>query len=440
MNVAVIGCGYVGLSSGAVLASMGHSVVCADKDRAVVESLRSGRVHIPEPGLQDLVASGTASGGLRFTTSAREAVGNAAVVLVCTGTPSGPGGHADLSQVYSAYEEICAVREERAPGLVVATKSTIPPGTTLRLRTAFAGKGLSICSNPEFLREGSAVRDCIRPDRIVIGSDDPAATQALTSLYSAFRSPVFVVSPTEAELIKYASNAFLALKVSFINEMAELCEALGADVTRIAAGAGADPRIGGSFLEAGIGFGGPCLPKDLAALIAAGGDCGVDMAILRQALARNTRQRERSLERVRAALGGFSGRKVAVWGVTFKEGSGDTRQSPSLDFAQRIARLGGEVICYDPALTPECNGGPQLETAGMAVCDDKYEAVAGADALLVLTGWDEFRWADWPRVRGLMRGGLVFDGRNVLPVDLLRHIGFEYMGIGCGVAASQGGV
>ncbi|NPV70326.1 MAG: UDP-glucose/GDP-mannose dehydrogenase family protein [Firmicutes bacterium] len=425
MNVAVIGCGYVGLTTGAALAWMGHRVYCADRDPSVVGLLNDGKIHLYEPDLDRLVSSAAGAGRLRFTTSTAEAIVGAEVALVCAGTPSSPDGSADLSQVKDAYECIARAPGPRRGALVVATKSTVPPGTCSSLAARYGSYGMRICSNPEFLREGTAVRDALHPDRVVIGSDDPVSTQVLCELYMSLGRPLFVVSPIEAELIKYAANSFLAARISFINEFAELCEAVGADVTRVAAAAGADPRIGASFMQAGIGFGGPCLPKDLKALVSAGRDHGVAMDILEQVERRNSRQRARAVERIARALGGLEGRIVAVWGVTFKPGAGDTRESPPVDVARVIMESGASVRFYDPAVeTPV----PGIE--GAVCCDSPYEAVRGAHALALLTEWDEFRWVDWGLVRRLMEGDFVFDGRNALSPAVVRAMGFEYAGVG----------
>jgi len=425
MDVTVIGCGYVGLTTGVVLTSLGHTVTCVDRSEEIIRGLTKGTVHFREPGLPGLVSAGLGSGRLSFATKGGEAVRNSDIVLICVGSPSGPDGAADTSQVDEAFKEIVA---EARSGLVVALKSTVPVGTCRRLAALAADiapvLGIEVVSNPEFLREGRALSDAMNPDRIVIGSDSARATHAMIELYYPLHAPFLIVSPAEAEFIKYAANAFLATKVSFINELAELAEASGVDICRVARGIGLNPRIGQAFLKPGIGFGGPCLPKDLRALVAAGKSKGVAMTLLQEVERVNLRQRERAIGKLESALGGLAGKTIAVWGLTFKGGTGDIRESPSVELALAVARRGATVRCYDPAVAHPATLPP------LTICESPYAAVTRAHALAVLTDWDEFARLDLARVRQLMTGRVVFDGRNVLSSEAVRSLGFDYVGMG----------
>ena len=426
-RVAVIGAGYVGLPSAAVLAHLGHTVVCAENDPVRLAHLVAGRSPILEPGLEDLMAEGAARGSLTFVRSAAEAVEQAEFVFLCVPTPQGDDGSADLSYVTAAAEEIAP---HLAPGAIVVNKSTVPVGTVSLVERVTGRDDITVVSNPEFLREGSAVHDSLHPDRLVVGSEDRSAASAVGALFAATGAPLIVTDATTAETIKYASNAFLATKLSFINEVAGLSEAVGADVRDIVLGLGYDKRIGFDFLRPGPGWGGSCLPKDTAALVRMAEEAGYDFALLRGAIAGNEQQGQRVLAKVVAAAGGsVEGRPIAVWGLTFKAGTDDRRNSPALAVAHRLLGLGAVVRAYDPTVTPTAPA-PGSDLSGMVLCGDLYEAAQGAAAVVVATEWDEFRWADFAKVGDLMANRAVVDARNLLDPAALRRLGFSYTGIG----------
>jgi UDPglucose 6-dehydrogenase len=430
VKVGVVGSGYVGLTSAAGLAHLGHDVIAADIDAERIARLNKGDVPILEEGLPRLVAEGLASRRLRFVVGAANAARDADLVFICVATPQGPDGAADMSFVEQACREIAPVLR---PGTVVVNKSTMPVGSSRfvqRILHEAAGGQLdrvTVASNPEFLREGQAVRDFLSPDRIVIGCDDPAAAVVVTDLYRAMRAPVIVTDPASAEMIKYASNAFLATKISFINAIANLCEAVDADVREVALGMGYDPRIGFQFLHAGPGFGGSCFPKDTAALLHTATRHGYDFALLQGVLDVNRAQYEHMVHKiVNAAGGSVAGATIAVWGLTFKADTDDLRDSPALHIVEQLLARGATVRAYDPAAGERA--GEQL--ADLVVCTDPYDAAEGAQVLAVLTEWDEFRWKDFDRVRALMAQPSIVDARNMLDPAALRRRGFTYVGVG----------
>jgi UDPglucose 6-dehydrogenase len=425
-RIGVVGAGYVGLTSAACFARLGHDVVCADLDHERVRRLAKGEVPILEEGLPELVAEGLSARRLSFVTSAADAARDATFVFLCVGTPQASDGAADVSAIDAVVREIAPVL---GPETVVVNKSTTPVGSTARvareLREAGAVADVGVASNPEFLREGTAVRDFLHPHRIVIGADDAAVAVRVSELYQGVQAPILVTDPASAEMIKYASNAFLATKISFVNAVANLCEAVNADVREVALGMGYDPRIGFEFLHPGPGWGGSCFPKDTAALVHAAAEAGYDFDLLRGAIEVNRQQRERILAKVRAARGGsLVGAVIAAWGLTFKAGTDDLRDSPALDIVRRLVEEGASVRAYDPV------AGEAAAGLGFEVADDAYIACAGAEVLVVLTEWDEFRWKDFQRVAEALAVPAVVDSRNVLDPAAMRRLGFSYQGVG----------
>lgn len=432
-EVAVVGAGYVGLTTAACLAHLGHDVRCADIDVERVVALNEGNVPIREDGLEELVRDGLASGKLSFVVGASNAAAKSEFVFLCVPTPQGDDGSADLSYVEAVAGEIAPVLRPRT---IVLNKSTMPVGSTRLVQSVLesAGAGLhelSVASNPEFLREGTAVHDFLHPDRVVIGCDDPDTAVRVSDLYRGIDAPIMVTDPASAEMIKYASNAFLATKISFVNAIANLCEAVGADVREVTIGMGYDRRIGAEFLRPGPGYGGSCFPKDTAALLHAAQRAGYDFGLLRGVVEVNRNQHERMVEKVRAILGGsLSGTEVAVLGLTFKANTDDTRESPAVAIAQKLAAEGALIRAYDPSVDPSASRDGDDVLAGFELKIDPYEACKGADVLVILTEWDELRRIDFDRVRELMRRPLIVDTRNMLDPAALRHSGFTYKGVG----------
>jgi UDPglucose 6-dehydrogenase len=439
-TVAVIGAGYVGLPTAATLAHFGHRVVLAERGEARLAALRSGRMPIVEVGLDELVAEGVAAGNLRFTASASEAVVGADFIFLCVPTPQGDDGAADLSYVESAAREVGASLE---PGAIVVNKSTVPVGSATMVEQVIGRADIRVVSNPEFLREGSAVRDSLHPDRLVVGADDAHAAAKVGALFALTGAPLIVTDATTSETIKYASNAFLATKLSYVNAVAGLCEELGADVRDVMLGLGYDKRIGFEFLRPGPGWGGSCLPKDTRALLHIAQEAGYDFSLLAGAIESNERQLARVVAKVETACGGsVEGLTVGVWGLTFKANTDDRRDSPSLQIAHRLAGLGGLVQAFDPTVAVELDGGgpaagsdaradtvpPDLQ--GLVLCPDPYGAATGASAVVVLTEWDEFRWLDFSQVLKVMAVPSIVDARNLLDPAAVRRMGFDYAGIG----------
>ncbi|HEY8491269.1 MAG TPA: UDP-glucose/GDP-mannose dehydrogenase family protein [Dehalococcoidia bacterium] len=429
-NICVVGAGYVGLVTAGCFARLGHQVTCVDVNPQRVEDVNRDRLPVREPHLDALWRRSRRQGRLRATTDYARAVPGAAFIFVCVDTPAGGDGRADLRRVVEAAGSIAAhLPAGAAP--VVALKSTVPVGTAELVRDVLAacrpaGPVPPVVSNPEFLREGHAVSDFLRPARVVVGAADEAAARAVAALYEPLRRPVLFCDNRTAELIKYASNAFLATKVSFINEIAELCESYGVDVTDVARAIGMDARIGGAYLDAGLGWGGSCLPKDLAALVAMAGAREVASPLLSAVVEVNRRQPQRVVQRLRDLLGSLDGRTVAVWGLTFKPDCNDLRGSQALALIRLLEEQGCRVRAYDPAGMPAA--APLLP--GVALAPDAYEAAAGADAVVLATAWAEFRSLDFVRVAGLVRRPLLIDGRNCLPVEAVLGAGFTYIGMG----------
>jgi UDPglucose 6-dehydrogenase len=429
-RVAVVGAGYVGLTTAACLAHLGHDVVCADVDAERVALLSKGEVPILETGLPELVAEGLESGRLHFVVGAANAASRATFVFLCVPTPFGDDGNADLSTVEAVAREIAPVLQ---PGTIVVNKSTMPVGSTRLVARVLdengAGNDFGVASNPEFLREAHAVQDFLHANRIVIGCDDTSIAIKVSELYRGLQAPLLVTDPASAEMIKYASNAFLATKVSFVNAIANLCEAVNADVRDVALGMGYDPRIGSDFLQAGPGYGGSCLPKDVAALEHTARAAGYDFALLRGVVEVNEQQRQRVINKIASAAGGaLGGSRIAVWGLTFKADTDDLRDSPALAILRRLVDAGAIVRAYDPVIADGARGD------GLAVAEisvDPYQAAQGATVLALLTEWHEFRWLDFRRVRAAMaEPPAMVDARNLLDASAMRRLGFAYQGVG----------
>ncbi|MGH9265623.1 MAG: UDP-glucose dehydrogenase family protein [Acidimicrobiales bacterium] len=426
-TIAVIGAGYVGLTTAACFADVGHRVTCADVVPEKVDRLSRGDVPILEAGLPELVRAGLDGGRLSFVLGAGAAVRGAEFVYLCVPTPQSVDGSADLSYIEGAAAEIGPLL---VPECVVVNKSTVPVGSTRVVEAVLGRDDVTVVSNPEFMREGSAVHDFMHPDRIVIGSDDPEAAARVASLFSALRAPVIVTDPASAETIKYASNAFLAAKVSYANAVANVCEAVGADVRDVLLGMGYDKRIGFEFLKPGPGYGGSCFPKDISALIRIAEDAGYDFGLLRGVKEVNEEQFARVVGKVeRMAGGSVDGRVVAAWGLTFKARTDDLRDSPALQVLHRLMERGAEVRAYDPAVDGAAAAAdPRLDR--ISVGRDPYGVCEGAAVLVVLTEWDEFRRLDFAKVAAALAEPRVVDGRNLLDPAALRRKGFAYEGMG----------
>src|SRR6516225_4972030 len=432
MRIAIVGTGYVGLVSGACFSEFGVSVSCVDQDAAKIAGLQRGEMPIYEPGLAALVAANMAARRLSFTTDLAAAVAGADAVFIAVGTPSRRGdGHADLSYVFAAAEAIG--RALTGPAVVV-TKSTVPVGTGHRVAAILRGTrpqgGGDVAANPEFLREGSAIADFMRPDRVVIGADSDRARAVLRQLYRPLyliETPMLFTDLATAELIKYAANAFLATKITFINEIADLCEAVGADVQDVARGIGLDGRIGRKFLHAGPGFGGSCFPKDCRALVRTAGEAGAGLAIVETVLRVNDARKRRMAEKIAAACGGsLAGKSLPVLGLTFKPNTDDMRDAPSLEILPRLIAAGARIRAFDPEGMDEAKKlMPEL-----VYCHDAYQAMEGADALILLTEWNEFRGLDLGRVKGLLASPLVIDLRNIYQLQEMAAAGLSYLSIG----------
>jgi UDPglucose 6-dehydrogenase len=431
MHISVIGTGYVGLVTGACFAEFGLQVVCMDMDAKRIARLEKGDVPFYEPGLVELVAKGLRDNRLAFSTDFAKAVDQALVVFIAVGTPARADGSADLSYI----EEVGRGIAEHMTGYkVIATKSTVPVGTGERIRQVIQANQtesyrFDIVSNPEFLREGSAIEDFLRPNRVVIGADSPQAIAIMRDLYRPLyllETPFVITDIPTAEMIKYASNAFLATKVSFINEIALLCEKLGADVQVVAKGMGLDHRIGSKFLHAGPGFGGSCFPKDVAALVQTGERAGCDMLIAKAAAQANDRQRRLMVEKIRETLGGLKGKTIAVLGLSFKPNTNDLREAPSLTILPKMMAEGARVRASDPAALEE---GTKL-LSGIIPCADAYEAAQGADAVVLLTEWNQFRNLEWDRIKAAVRQPVFIDLRNVYEPARVVAAGFRYVSVG----------
>ncbi|MEL6474347.1 MAG: UDP-glucose/GDP-mannose dehydrogenase family protein [Pseudomonadota bacterium] len=436
MRVAMIGTGYVGLVSGACFADFGHTVTCVDKDSSKIESLEQGKIPIFEPGLDALVAKNVAENRLFFTTDAAEAVKGADAVFIAVGTPSRRGdGHADLSYVYAAAEEIAGLMEGFT---VVVTKSTVPVGTgdevEAIIKTTRPDADFAVVSNPEFLREGAAIKDFKIPDRVVVGTDDERAREVMRELYRPLfinETPILFTARRTSELIKYAANAFLAVKITFINEMADLCEKVGANVQEVARGIGLDNRIGSKFLHAGPGYGGSCFPKDTLALTKTANDYGAPVRIVDTVVEVNAARKRAMADKVVAAMGGdVSGKTIAVLGLAFKQNTDDMRDAPSLDIIPALQAAGATIRAFDPEAMEEA--AKLLEN--VEYCDGPYQAIENADALVFVTEWDQFRALDLDRIKETLASDIVIDLRNLYDHEYMAKKGFAYTSIGRPVA------
>ena len=442
MRVTVIGSGYVGLVTGACLAEMGNAVVCLDNDRAKVRMLQGGELPIHEPGLGELIARNTRAGRIAFTDDAAAAIARARIVVIGVGTPAAADGAADLGHVFAAAE---AIGLHAAGDLVVVDKSTVPVGTAARveetIRRALAARGVphrvAVVSNPEFLKEGAAVDDFMRPDRVVLGGGDLQALDLLRALYAPFvrnRDRILVMDAKSAELTKYAANAMLATRISFMNEMARVADALGADIEAVRRGIGSDPRIGTHFLYAGAGYGGSCFPKDVSALVRSADDAGVGIAVLPAVAAANERQKRVLAEKIVARFGAgadgrLDGRTFAIWGLAFKPETDDLRGAPALVLIDELLVRGAAVQAYDPVAMPEARV-QYADEPRVRFADRAHDALEGADALVVVTEWKEFKSPDLEAIARRLREPVLFDGRNLYDPAVTRTFGIEHHGIG----------
>ena len=430
MNIGVVGTGYVGLVVGACLAENGNTVVCVDSDRAKVDALRAGEIPIYEPGLNELVPRNVAGERLSFTTDLDPVVRASDVMFIAVGTPQDGDGSADLTHVLDVARGIARAMNGFK---VVVNKSTVPVGTAAKVRQvvgALTDHPFAVVSNPEFLKEGTAVDDFLKPDRVVIGTDDPKVEAIMRTIYEPFvrtGNPILVMDHASAELTKYAANAMLATRISFMNEMANFCDKVGANVRLVRLGMGTDSRIGSSFLFPGLGYGGSCFPKDVKALLRMGEEAGLALNVVGSADRTNEQQKRSLVPRIADHLGGLEGRTVAVWGLAFKPKTDDMREAPAVAVIEGLLAGGARVRAYDPEAGRVAQG---LFGDRITICERSYDAVEGADALAVVTEWNEFREPDFKRIKALMRQPAIFDGRNIYNPRNLREMGFHYQGIG----------
>ena len=430
MKITVVGTGYVGLVVGACFAETGNDVVCVDVDEGKIRGLRRGRVPIYEPGLDELVRRNQTEKRLVFSTALSRATRGAEVIFIAVGTPPGEDGSADMQHVLAAARQLARAMNGYT---VVAIKSTVPVGTAARVRAVMTGATrhpFSVVSNPEFLKQGSAVEDFLKPDRVVIGAEDASARELMRALYAPFTrtgAPIVTMDCASAELSKYAANAMLATRVSFMNEIANVCERFGANVDDVRRVVASDRRIGPSFLFPGIGYGGSCFPKDVQALVHAARKGGYGFRILEAVEAVNTSQKRRLFEKMEAVLGSLDGKQIAIWGLAFKPRTDDMREAPSITMIEALLEAGAKVVAYDPQAQRPARAifGSRITLAGHS-----YEALKGADALGILTEWNEFREPDFSRMRSLMRTPVIFDGRNLFDLAQMRAHGFTYYSIG----------
>jgi len=430
MDLCIIGSGYVGLVSGACFAEVGHRVVCVDNDPRKVAALQAGRIPIYEPGLEDLVHRNVSAQRLRFTERIADGVDNSRVVFIAVPTPPQPDGSVDLSFIEKVAREIASVLKDYR---VIVDKSTVPVKTGEKVAETIkrynrTGAEFDVVSNPEFLREGCAVADLMKPDRVVIGSSSDRALSLMKKVYEPFMAPILVTDINSAELIKHAANSFLALKISYINAVSAICDASGADIEKVADGIGTDKRIGRSFLNAGLGYGGSCFPKDIAAFIAISDALGVPFTLLKEVQRINRDQKERFLKSLRDALWVLREKKIAVWGLTFKPDTDDVRSSVAIDLVNDLLREGAHVTAYDPKGMERAAEGKMVE--GARLVNSALEAVDGAEALVLATEWPEFENVDFREVKKRMVTPMIFDGRNLFDPETMKGLGFTYRGIG----------
>ena len=430
MKIAVVGTGYVGLVLGACLSENGNTVACVDKDESKVATLTAGKMTIYEPGLEEIVRRNVAEERLKFTTDLRTSVKASDIVFIAVGTPQGEDGSADLRHVLDVAR---AIGQAINKYTVVVDKSTVPVGTAAIVKKTVAAETtqpFSVVSNPEFLKQGAAIDDFMKPDRVVIGADDQRSADVMKELYGPFTrtgAPIILMDPASAELSKYAANSILASRISFMNEIANVCELVGADVDHVRKAIGADRRIGTSFLFPGVGYGGSCFPKDVKALLKSSADKGYDFQILRAVEAVNEAQKERLVRKMEMYFKNMEGRTIALWGLAFKPRTDDMRDAPALAIIERLIRLGVRVHAYDPEAAASAR---RIFDSRIAVYEKSYDALAGADALAIVTEWNEFREPDFDKMRQLMRSPVVFDGRNIYSPEHMRALGFTYFSIG----------
>ena len=428
MNICVIGTGYVGLVTGAVFADLGNEVICVDADKSKVEMLTSGKMPIYEPGLEEMVHHSVEDARISFTTDIARGIRDSEIIFIAVGTPPGPNGEPDLTQVISVVKEIARHLNKYK---VIVNKSTVPIGTGNLVRELIEANRtqdvhFDVVSNPEFLREGSAIHDTLNPDRIIIGAPSQTVAMKLLELYAPLERPMLITDVTSAEVIKYASNAFLSMKISFVNAMASLCEEVGGDILQVSKGMGYDRRIGEHFLQAGLGFGGSCFGKDLKALIHKCGRHGCDPQMLQSILDINDNQPIRFVDRVSSVLGGLKDRKIAVLGLAFKPNTDDMRDAKSIDVIGKLISEGAVVQAYDPIAMDNCRRiFPQI-----IYCENPYEAADGTSAILLVTEWNEFRFLNFDQIKEVVQRPLIFDGWNMYDPQRMRRMGFEYHGIG----------
>ena len=433
-SIGVVGTGYVGLTTGACFAHLGFRVVCGDIDAGKVARLQSGEIPIVEAGLDQIVADAVADGRLSFVVGAAEAARTTDIVFLCVPTPQDDDGSADLSYIEAAAAEIAPVLR---PGAVVVNKSTVPVGSARVVERVMQRSDVSVVSNPEFLREGTAVHDFLHPDRVVIGGNDPVAAERVATLYRGLDTEIILTDAASAETIKYAANGFLAMKISFINAVAAMCEAVGADVAHVIEGIGSDSRIGRAFLKPGPGWGGSCFPKDSRALVAIAAEHGYDFSMMRGVIAVNDEQRQRMVRKIVSAVGrdanldeALDGVRIGVLGLTFKAGTDDLRESPSLSIIEELHRLGAAVQAFDPTTADALDDIQRSRLAGIELCPDPYSAASGADVVVVLTEWPEFAGLDIDRLASVMRGTALVDTRNLLDPASVRVRALSYDGVG----------
>ena len=430
MKIAVIGTGYVGLVAGACLAENGNDVICVDKDEAKIATLEAGRMPIYEPGLEEMVRRNASEQRLTFTTKLKDAVRQSEIVFIAVGTPQGEDGSADLQHVLGVAHEIGKAIEKYT---IVVDKSTVPVGTAKKVHAAVASETsvpFSVVSNPEFLKQGAAIDDFMKPDRVVIGCDEERAGEMMRALYAPFTrtgAPIMVMDTPSAELCKYAANAMLATRISFMNEIANVCERVGADAEAVRKAVGSDRRIGPSFLFPGIGYGGSCFPKDVKAMLRSAADEGYDFKILHAVEAVNVLQKSRLVEKMQAHFGDMKGKTIALWGLAFKPKTDDMREAPAITIVDSLLAMGASVRAYDPEATDTAR---RVFGDRITYCNHGYDALTGADALAVVTEWSEFREPDFKKIKQSLKSPVIFDGRNIYSPDQMRGHGFQYFSIG----------
>ncbi len=422
-TVLVVGAGYVGLTTSACLAHLGHEVKCVDIDEEKISQLRHGHIPIHESGLPELVATAISTQHLQFEVESRTAAAGSEFVFLCLPTPQGADGRADIGALLSVVDD---VREVLPPGSIIINKSTVPVGTNATIAGATQRDDLFVVSNPEFLREGNAVEDFLQPDRIIIGSDDLTAGRRVAEIYASIDAPIFQVDPASAETIKYATNSFLATKVSFVNALAAVCEAVGADINAVTTGLGSDSRISPQFLQPGPGWGGSCFPKDMEALVRIAADAGYEFDLLRAVISANEQQFERIVTKAKSLLDGeLAGRSIALLGLTFKAHTDDLRNSPAIEVARRLTQRGAALKAYDPMITSTSDIPEEIETSTTI-----EQALSHVDLAIILTEWPEFASADWPKLSSVMNSPRLVDARNLLNRDVMFELGFRYDDLG----------